>query len=232
MSKRILVVEDQPDNRQIIRDMLAGTDYEITEAEDGEHALAAVAKQRPDLILMSIQLPVMDGYEVTRLIKADPAMRCVRQCDHRRGRPHIADQSKNLISFIELLHCYRSSRRLIAVVRRDKPQLAAVHPAIGIGQFERRLDTQLHVLAEFLGGTGEGCGNPKSNFTVGYSADSWGGLACPANSRDTCRRLVSGLRNHWRNRNTDGGRTRLSCLRTRRRNRKTIGRRAHLFWHF
>jgi two-component system, cell cycle response regulator DivK len=43
MSKRILVVEDQPDNRQIIRDMLAGTDYEITEAENGEEALAAIA---------------------------------------------------------------------------------------------------------------------------------------------------------------------------------------------
>jgi len=39
MSKRILVVEDQPDNRQIIRDMLAPTDYEITEAENGEQAL-------------------------------------------------------------------------------------------------------------------------------------------------------------------------------------------------
>jgi CheY-like chemotaxis protein len=45
MSKRILVVEDQPDNRQIIRDMLAPTDYEITEAENGEDALAAIAKQ-------------------------------------------------------------------------------------------------------------------------------------------------------------------------------------------
>ncbi len=55
MSKRILVVEDQPDNRQIIRDMLAPTDYEITEAENGEEALAAIAKQRPDLILMDIQ---------------------------------------------------------------------------------------------------------------------------------------------------------------------------------
>ena len=52
MSKRILVVEDQPDNRQIIRDMLAPTDYEITEAENGEQALTAIAKQRPDLILM------------------------------------------------------------------------------------------------------------------------------------------------------------------------------------
>ena len=49
MSKRILVVEDQPDNRQIIRDMLAPTDYEISEVESGEKALEAVAKQRPDL---------------------------------------------------------------------------------------------------------------------------------------------------------------------------------------
>ena len=53
MTKRILVVEDQPDNRQIIRDMLAPTDYEITEAENGEEALTAIAKQRPDLILIS-----------------------------------------------------------------------------------------------------------------------------------------------------------------------------------
>ena len=74
MSKRILVVEDQPDNRQIIRDMLAPTDYEISEAENGEEALAAIAKQRPDLILMDIQLPIMDGYTATRQIGADPAM--------------------------------------------------------------------------------------------------------------------------------------------------------------
>src|SRR5215813_12933669 len=59
MSKRILVVEDHADNRQIIRDMLAPTDYEITEAENGEEALAAIAKQRPDLILMDIQLPII-----------------------------------------------------------------------------------------------------------------------------------------------------------------------------
>ena len=77
MSKRILVVEDQPDNRQIIRDMLAGTGYEISEAEDGEQALVAVAKQRPQLILMSAQLPTMDGYEVARQIKADPALRSI-----------------------------------------------------------------------------------------------------------------------------------------------------------
>jgi two-component system, cell cycle response regulator DivK len=77
MSKRILVVEDQPDSRQIIRDMLAGTDYEITEAENGEKALTAIEKQRPDLILMDIQMPIMDGYTATNQIKADPALRSI-----------------------------------------------------------------------------------------------------------------------------------------------------------
>ena len=74
MKKRILVVEDQEDNRQILRDLLATTDYEVIEAENGEEALAAVAKQRPDLILMDIQLPILDGYEATRRIKADPTL--------------------------------------------------------------------------------------------------------------------------------------------------------------
>ena len=77
MSKRILVVEDQEDNRQILRDLFARTDYEIVEAENGVEALAAVARQRPDLILMDIQLPSLDGYETTRRLKADPNMRSI-----------------------------------------------------------------------------------------------------------------------------------------------------------
>jgi|SRR5580698_2945965 two-component system cell cycle response regulator DivK len=75
MIKRILVVEDQEDNRRILRDLLTSADYEVIEAENGEEALAAVAKKRPDLILMDIQLPILDGYEVTRRIKADPTLK-------------------------------------------------------------------------------------------------------------------------------------------------------------
>jgi two-component system cell cycle response regulator DivK len=77
MKTCILVVEDQEDNRQILRDLLKSADYEMIEAVDGEQALAAVAKRRPDLILMDIQLPILDGYEVTRRIRADPTLRSI-----------------------------------------------------------------------------------------------------------------------------------------------------------
>jgi two-component system cell cycle response regulator DivK len=77
MSKRVLVVEDQEDNRQILRDLLESAGIDMIEAADGPAGLVAAASERPDLILMDIQLPGLDGYEVTRRIKADPALRAI-----------------------------------------------------------------------------------------------------------------------------------------------------------
>jgi len=75
MSKLILVIEDQEDNRRILRDLLTNSNYEVIEAIDGIKGVSSAETYRPDLILMDIQLPGIDGYEATRQIKANPDLK-------------------------------------------------------------------------------------------------------------------------------------------------------------
>jgi two-component system, cell cycle response regulator DivK len=84
MTKHILVVEDQEDLRTILRDLLTGSGYDVSEATDGAQAVADAQAKRPDLILMDIQLPGIDGYEATRQIKTNPDL---------KGTPVIAVSS-------------------------------------------------------------------------------------------------------------------------------------------
>jgi len=120
MRKRILLVEDEEDNMQILRDLLT-SDYEIDEAVDGAQALAAVAKRRPDLILMDIQLPVIDGYEATRRIKADSALRSIpiiAITSYALGEDEMRARSAGCDDFVAKPY---SPRQLLAKVRQYLP---------------------------------------------------------------------------------------------------------------
>jgi two-component system cell cycle response regulator DivK len=69
---RILVVEDNPLNLKLVRDVLTASGYEVVEAQTGEAGVSLAADCAPDLVLMDLQLPGIDGYEALRLIREDP----------------------------------------------------------------------------------------------------------------------------------------------------------------
>jgi CheY-like chemotaxis protein len=72
---KILIVEDNDMNRDMLSRRLTRNGYEVATAVDGQDGVAKVLSQKPHLILMDMSLPVMDGWEATRRIKADPATR-------------------------------------------------------------------------------------------------------------------------------------------------------------
>ncbi len=74
-NKRILVVEDNNDNMTLITDVLMSLDYDVIAAHDGEKGVLLAEKERPDLILMDLSLPRMDGWQATAAIKAKPELK-------------------------------------------------------------------------------------------------------------------------------------------------------------
>ena len=72
-AKTILYVEDNEVNRRLVQDLLTPTTYRLIEATDGESGVAMARKERPDLILMDVQLPKISGIEATRTLRGEPA---------------------------------------------------------------------------------------------------------------------------------------------------------------
>jgi two-component system, cell cycle response regulator DivK len=70
--KKILLVEDNEFNRKIVRDLLARQPYDLLEAYDGEAGVEAARRDKPDVIVMDVQLPKLSGLDATRAIRAEP----------------------------------------------------------------------------------------------------------------------------------------------------------------
>ena len=72
MGKVILIIEDEPKNMKLFRDILQVHGYTTIEATDGQQGIESARANKPDLILMDILMPVMNGLEATKILKADP----------------------------------------------------------------------------------------------------------------------------------------------------------------
>ena len=77
MKEKILIVDDEDVNLRMLSQWLIPLGYDIEVASNGEEAVQKAGDYRPDLIILDLMMPVMDGYEACRLIKADPALYCM-----------------------------------------------------------------------------------------------------------------------------------------------------------
>jgi len=99
----ILLVEDNPDNQEIYRIILAHHGYQILQAWDGEAGLRMAREHLPELILMDLTMPVIDGLEATRRLKADPATAAIpviALTAHAMQEDRVAAEEAGCVAFL------------------------------------------------------------------------------------------------------------------------------------
>jgi two-component system cell cycle response regulator DivK len=128
MSKCILMIEDHEENRRLLRDLLTSVGYMLIEAVNGEDGVIMAENHRPDLILMDIQLPGVDGYETTRRIKAQPALRhipIIAVTSYAMSGDDVKALEAGCDAYVTKPF---SPRALLAKIREYLPQTDSEHP--------------------------------------------------------------------------------------------------------
>jgi two-component system KDP operon response regulator KdpE len=126
---QVLIVDDQPSIRRVLRDRLERNGYQVTEAEDGETGIEQVARFPPDVVILELVLPRLDGLEVCRRLREWSAVPVIILSARRQERDKVAaldagadDYLTKPFSFAELLARIRSvTRRAAAALPRARP---------------------------------------------------------------------------------------------------------------
>lgn len=122
-NKKILLVDDEPNNLQLLRQILRDS-YQLIFAHNGQSALAAVAAHHPDLILLDIMMPDLDGYEVCRRLKADPQT-CEIPVIFVTAMGEVDDEAEGFdVGAVDYIHKPISPA---IVIRRVQTHLSLVH---------------------------------------------------------------------------------------------------------
>jgi len=122
----VLIVEDNLDNRMIYRTILEHYGYEVLEAGDGETGVRLARERLPDLVLMDISIPIIDGHEATRMLKADPAtahIPVIALTAHAMAEDRVLAAKAGCDAYLakpaEPKHVAAEVRRLIAIARGE-----------------------------------------------------------------------------------------------------------------
>ena len=118
----VLYVEDNEYNRKIVRQLLSRTSYRLMEAVDGEAGLAMIRQERPDLVLMDVQLPKMSGLEVTHALRTDAATADIPIIMVTSFALSGDDQKAMAVGASAYLAKPYSPRELLALVRKFLPE--------------------------------------------------------------------------------------------------------------